>query len=443
MGKKNATVKRGGGWKIQMVMIWISQFLSIMGFSFSLSFAPYFIQQDLGITRSGELQLWIALFSSATAMTMAVAAPLWGILADRYGKRIMLLRANLAGALCMSLMGGVQRPGMLIALRLFQGAFTGTMTAAQAFLSSKMPSRRRGLAMGGLSAAVYSGTMAGAFLGGWVAHAFGYRRAFAISGGLLLAAALFVWFGTTEGAAVDAEDSEKNEDDALADAAGTLVPAGNHPAKALPEEAAKESARMPRIRGGWRWLSGAMGGVLVAVGAVSLARQFDISFLPLLVQDIHGQLDRTVALWSGSLNACGSVAGLLAGFLAGSMADRVRPICILMWGALATAIFSGGQMFVHSFGVLFPVRFATIFFAGMLEPALNAWLAKRVPEEHQGVIFGLASTARSVGWSVGPLLAGGVAMWHLRAVFGVSGAAYLLLGVIFAVIMRRRRESTT
>ena len=177
-----------GSWKKQMALVWAAQFLSIMGFAFALPFAPYFLQQELGVVQHGELQLWVALFSASTAVTMAIAAPLWGLLADRFGKRVMLIRANLSGAVVMSLMGGVQTPGMLIILRLLQGALTGTMTAAQAFLAGEMPHERRGLAVGGLSAAVFSGTMAGVSLGGFVADWLGYRAAFAASRVLLLAA---------------------------------------------------------------------------------------------------------------------------------------------------------------------------------------------------------------------------------------------------------------
>ncbi len=182
-------------WKKQMVWVWVSQFLSIMGFSFALPFAPYFLQTDLGVVRHGELQMWVAFFSSSAAVTMGIAAPRWGMLADRFGKRMMLVRANLAGAVVMSLMGAVQTPLMLILLRMFQGALTGTMTAAQAFLAGEMPHERRGLAMGGLSASVYSGGLTGAFLGGSVAHWLGYRAAFYSSGVLLLLAGVVVlWF---------------------------------------------------------------------------------------------------------------------------------------------------------------------------------------------------------------------------------------------------------
>ncbi len=394
-----------------MVLVWASQFLSIMGFAFALPFAPYFLQTELGVVRHGELQMWVALFSSSTALTMAVAAPLWGLLADRYGKRIMLIRANFAGAVVMSLMGAAQTPGMLIVLRLLQGALTGTMTAAQAFLAGEMPKERRGLAVGGLSAAVFSGSMAGVSLGGFVADWLGYRAAFAVSGALLLASGLLVLCCTRE----------------------TVVPTvRSHVPEGIPESA--------RVH--WRDLPAALYGVLAMIGAIAFVRQFDVAFLPLLVQDIHGSLDG-VSIWSGGLNAFGSVAGLLAGLATGWLSDRLNPLRLVIAAAIAAAAFSGGQMFVDSFAVLFPIRFGTVFFAGTLEPALNAWLAKRVPEARQGVAFGLASTTRSIGWSVGPLLAGLVAAVNLRAVFGVAALGFLGLAALFGVALRVRAKRDT
>ena len=396
-------------WKVQMGVIWLSQALSLMGFSFSLAFAPYFLQEDLGIGAGEGLEMWVGLFTSSTAVTMALAAPVWGWLADRYGKRIMLLRANFGGAACMSLMGLVTAPGVLIALRSLQGMLTGTMTAAQAYLSASVPAEKRGLAMGGLSAAVYSGTMGGAFFGGLVAKAVGYRWAFGVSGVVLLLSGLLVLAGT--------EERRGGGGDAAGAAGGGEGAGGGR----------KERWRVP----------GAVWGALGLVFAVSLARQFDLSFLPLLVQEIHGRLDADVALWNGLVNACGSVAGLLAGVMTGWLADRMRPYGLVAAGAVAAAVFSGSQMWVGTFGELFPVRFCTIFAAGMLEPALNAWMARNVEERRQGVVFGLASTARSVGWSVGPMLAGVVATWKLRAVYGVSCGAYLALGVVCAWMWRR------
>jgi MFS family permease len=164
----------------------------------------------------------------------------------------------------------------------------------------------------------------------------------------------------------------------------------------------------------WRDLSRAFYGVLGMIGAIALVRHFDMAFLPLLVQDIHGSLEG-VTLWSGGLNAVGGAAGLLAGLATGWLSDYINPLRLVIGAALLAAVFSGWQMGIHSFAVLFPVRFFMVFFAGALEPALNVWLAKRVPEARQGVAFGLASTTRSIGWAAGPLLAGVVAAIHLRA----------------------------
>ena len=394
-----------------MVLVWASQFLSIMGFSFALPFVAFFLQEDLGVTRPAEVRMWVALFSASTAVTMAVAAPLWGLLADRYGKRIMLIRANLAGAAVMSLMGAAQTPAALIVLRLLQGALTGTMTAAQAFLAGEMPRERRGLAVGGLSAAVFSGSMAGALLGGFAGEWLGYRLAFAVSGTLLLAAGLLVLCCTRE----------------------SVAPAAR---AAVGEEVALHA----HVH--WRDLSRMFYGVLAMIGAIAFVRQFDMAFLPLLVQEIHGTLEG-VALWSGWLNACGSVAGLLAGLATGWLSDRIQPLGLVIVAALVAAVFSGGQMFAESFAVLFPVRFGTVFFAGALEPALNAWLAKRVPESRQGVAFGLASTTRSIGWAAGPIAAGAVAATSLRAVFGVAALGFVGLALLFGLALRVRMKTDT
>ena len=373
-------------WRRQMLMIWLSQCLSIMGFSFAFPFAPFFLQRDLGVPEGPELAMWVSLFSFVAAVTMGLAAPVWGSLADRYGRRVMLIRANFAGAICMSLMGCVHSAGMLIFLRTLQGCLTGTMTAAQTFMTSEMPKEHRGLAIGGLSAAVFSGSMSGAFLGGFVADEFGFRAAFYASGLLLLVAGCIVVACTRETAFVPAPRGE-----------------GRPFAFRLP--------RFPRT----------VVFVLVLVALLAFIRQQDFPFIPLLVQDVLGGID-AASLWTGWLNATGSVAGLFAGLLAGWLSDRYPALCILLPGAILAAAFSAAQAFAHSFGVLFPVRFFTVFSAGLIEPTLISVLAKTAPGEQQGRVFGWACSTRSLGWALGPLAAGAIAANHLRGVFLVAAA---------------------
>ena len=164
-------------WKQNLAVVWVSQFLSIMGFFFAIPFAPYYIQ-ELGVQDPVKIKLWVSLFGAAAPFSLAIFSPMWGALADRYGRRLMLLRANFGAAVVLALMATVESVEALIVLRLLQGLLAGTVTAAQTMVTSTTPENRSGTALGALSAAVYSGTMAGTFLGGLFAEYVGYRLSF-------------------------------------------------------------------------------------------------------------------------------------------------------------------------------------------------------------------------------------------------------------------------
>jgi len=394
-------------WKKNLAVIWLSQFLSIMGFSFAMPFAPYYIQY-LGVTDPVRLKLWISVFAAATPLTLAVFSPVWGALADRYGRRIMLLRANFAGAVVVALMGVVRSVEVLVLLRLMQGMFTGTMTAAQTMVSVNTPEHRSGLALGALSAAVYSGGMVGAFTGGFVADLLGFRYAFLAGGGLLLAAGLLVLFGTSE--SVDRERDEEEVSVRLKPAAHEMM------------------AVMP---------------ILVLIIAMAFVRQFDSAFLPLLVQDIHGSL-RGVSMWTGSLSAAGGIAGLMAGPLLGRLADRISPPRIGKLSALGAGLLMIPQGLATGFGLLFAARFGTVFCAGGLDPVFQIWLAKITPPERRGLVFGWSGTARSIGWIVAPLVSGVVAArWDIRTVFFTGAVLYVALIPAISFAVKRLQRSAT
>jgi DHA1 family multidrug resistance protein-like MFS transporter len=93
-------------WRRTLYTVWLTQFIAVAGFSFVMPFIPYYIQ-ELGVSDLKEAGLWAALVTSAQAISMALIAPVWGALADGYGRKMMVLRASFAGALVMSLMGFV------------------------------------------------------------------------------------------------------------------------------------------------------------------------------------------------------------------------------------------------------------------------------------------------------------------------------------------------
>lgn len=388
-------------WRQNLAFIWLSQFFSIMGFSFALPFAPYYIQQ-IGVTDPVALKLWVSLFAAATPLSLALSQPIWGAAADRFGRRRMLMRANVAGSLVLLLMASVRSVEALVILRLVQGAFTGTVSAAQTMVAASTPSDRNGLALGALSAAVFSGTMAGAFLGGWFADLFGYRATFYAAAGIIFMAGLLVQFFTRENFTPPApEDQEPIPPHLTLRALGAGLP------------------------------------ILFLIAAMAGVRQFDMALMPLLVQDIHGRVDGVSRL-TGTLFAVASVGGLLAGPVMGHLADRSSPAGIARVCSVGAAVMMTLQGLAHAFVHLIPARFGMMFFAGGLDPVFQIWLAKVTPADRRGVVFGWSSTARSLGWFSAPLASGVLAATlGLRAIYFINAVLFLLLIPLINFVVRK------
>ena len=388
-------------WKRNLAVIWLSQFLSIMGFAFALPFAPYYIQ-ELGVTDEAQLKLMVSLFAAAAPLSLAVFSPIWGAIGDRYGRRLMLLRANFGAMVLLLMMGSVRSVGALIALRLLQGVLTGTVTAAQTLVSVHTPQNKSGLALGALSAALFSGAMAGSFFGGVVADFYGYQIAFYAASGLLLAAGLLVLFGARE-------DFVKP--------------------KPTPKTARPFRLRLPDL--------GPCTPILLLISGMAFVRLFDRALLPLLVQQIHGSIDGA-ALRTGSLAAFVCVAGLIAGVTLGRLADRVSPPRIARWSAIGAGVFMILQGLAYQFPLLFAARFGMIYCAGGLDPVFQIWLAKTTPEERRGTVFGWAATAKAIGWMCAPLVSGVVASgFGIRSIYLVGGILFFLLVPAINAVVRR------
>lgn len=389
-------------WKRNLVFVWLSQFLSICGFAFAMPFVPYYMQ-DLGVTDPQRLTIWVAVFAAAAPLSLAVCSPLWGMVADRYGRRLMLLRANLGSAVFLALMGTVNSVGVLVLIRTFQGVLTGTMTAAQTMVASHTPRHRSGFALGVLASAVHCGVMAGASLGGICADLFGYRQSFFIGSGLLVLSAICVVFGTAE-KFVRPTTPERQAD-------------------------GERKGGLARLRFVWP--------ALLLMCAGTFLRRFDTPFLPLLVKEIHGSV-AGAAIRMGSLAGVASLAGLLSGIVFGHLADRSSPLRIARLGAVGGGLLLIPQGLVHGFVPLFALRFAGAFCIGGFQPVLQSWLAKVTRRRDMGFFFGWGATLRALGWGLAPLVSGLVALrWGIRAIFFVGGALLLALGLAARALASR------
>ena len=390
-------------WKKNLIIIWFSQFLSISGFSFSIPFVPFYMQ-TLGVTNPDELKVWISLFSAATPLTLAFFSPIWGAVADRHGRKLMLLRANFAGSVVIGAMGLVSNVHMLIVLRALQGMLTGTITASQTLVSVYTPKDRNGFALGLLSAAVFSGTMIGAFLGGFFAEFFGYRISFGISGAMLLLGGILVYIGVEE----------------------NFIPETNIPKRV-------NQKRIVHLFGNF----GPGFFILLLIAVIAFVRQFDQPFIPLVIQNIIGST-KGASFKTGILSGASGVAGFLSALVIGKLADRFSPPKLAILSAIFSAVLLIPQGVTNSFILLLVCRFFMIFFAGGLEPVFQIWLAKITPASQRGIVFGWAGTARSIGWFISPLVAGAVTtLFSVHAVFFFGAAFYILITILIVCVVPR------
>lgn len=416
-------------WQRNLVFVWFSQFFSIAGFSLCLPFAPFYIQ-DLGVTDPDAVKFWASMSQAATGVSLAIMAPVWGALADRYGRKLMMLRANFCAVVVLAAMGFAPNVQVFTLLRFTQGAFTGTMNAAMTFVATSAPRERHGMALGTLSAAVFSGVMLGPTVGGLLADSIGYRPTFLTSSALLLISAFVVLFAVSEDFVPPAQSANSR----LAGVRNKWNEWGSYAPLQFAQYYLTSSAKSLR-----QWVGGIgpHAPLLLLLFCMAAARAFDQPILPLYVQQLHGAL-RGASRWTGLINGVGAIGAMLAGVFLGRLADRVAPPTIGKLSGAGAALCMLATGLVSTLWALFPLRFLYAFCAGGLDPVFQVWLSKTTPEHRRGEIFGWSVTAKSVGWSLSPLASGGVAVWlGIPAVFVAGPVLFLALIPLIQVVSGR------
>lgn len=392
-------------WKKNLCFAWVSQVLSLMGFAFAMPFVAFYIQKDLGISDPDKAKMWMGAFETCGYISLAIMAPIWGLVADRFGRKLMMLRANFGAAVTVGLMGLTPNIQILLLLRFIQGGLIGTVSAAQTLVASYTPYNRQGTALGIMSSAVFAGQSLGYWLGGEFAYRFGYKAAFWMAAGILFLSVLVVVLGIEE----RFERNEHREKDTF---------------------------------GGFS-IRGLAGPILLLLAVMAFVARLDSPMLPFLVQEIHGEV-RGAERWVSRVNVMFSAGAFLAGFIWGWVADRVAPPKMARICAVATGASMIPQALASSFMPIMVGRFSMAFFGGGLDPVFQIWLARVTPADRRGSIFGWAVTVKSVGWGVGPCLSVWVGVnYGVRACFLVAAIFYILLIPLISFVASRVTHPAT
>lgn len=172
-------------WRRNLAVLWLGTFIAGMGFSEIMPFLSLCVD-DLGTFTKGQLTLYSGVTYAVTFLVIALISPVWGRLADRKGRKLMLLRSSLGMALVIGLMGFVTNVWQLIGLRFFQGLFAGYIPNASALVAAETPRDKSGNALGILTTGYVSGNLIGPVLGGIMAQVFSIRWTFLLTGIFLI-----------------------------------------------------------------------------------------------------------------------------------------------------------------------------------------------------------------------------------------------------------------
>lgn len=395
-------------WRKTLYTIWIAQFITMMGMSLVVPFLPFYVR-DLGVSEPDQVARWSGLVFSGPFFISFFLIPVWGYLGDKYGRKLMVIRALFGLALSQALIGLAQNVEMLFLFRMIQGAVSGFIAAALALVSASSPREKSGYAIGLLQTATASGNIIGPLLGGSLADQIGYRPLFFIVAAICTAAGILVIRYVVEDPRSHGPGEEQS-----------LLANVRHTFKSAPI----------RI---------ALLVIFLSQGAVMMIQPIFALYVELLAP--NQELLATLA------GAVFSIAGFFMMLSAPWWGKRndiksyKKNLTIAIGGAAAAYALQG---FVTSPYQLLPLRALQGFCMGGILPTLYSYISKHADLVHRGAIMGVASSFHVLANMVGPTAGGQLAAAiGIRQNFFITGAILLAtLGLVrwFFVDMQTTRD---
>lgn len=390
-------------WKVNLISVWLGCFFTGLAISQILPFLPLYIAQ-MGVTSHESLSMWSGLTFSVTFLVSAVVSPMWGSLADRKGRKLMLLRASLGMAIAILLQAFATNVWQLFILRAIMGLTSGYIPNAMALVASQVPRERSGWALSTLSTAQITGVIGGPLLGGFLADHVGLRMVFFITAFLLLVSFMVTLFLIKEGPRPQLNKGEK-----------------------LSGKAVFASLPYP----------GLVISLFVTTMVIQLCNGSISPILTLFIQSMSPDTGN-IAFLSGMIAAVPGVSALMSAPRLGKLGDRIGTARILVGTLVFAVVLFFAMSFVTTPLQLGILRFILGFADGAMLPAVQTLLLKYISERVTGRIFGYNQSFMYLGNVVGPLIGASVsAMAGFRWVFIVT-AVIVLINLWQLVVMLRR-----
>lgn len=362
-------------WQVTLWAMVAVQVIMTLSFTIHSPVLPLYLPQ-LGIDSDFHLYLWSGFLGSVTSFIAAFVSPMWGRVADRYGRKLMVLRSAFAISLCTIAMGLALNIWQLLAARLVMGAFAGFSAASVVLIASQVPQRRLGWALGIMSTGQLVGTLVGPVVGGLVADLTGsFRLPFLFGGALSMLAFALAWW---------------------------MVPE-NFVAPTQKKQPPSTWVAMRRM-----FANGTMAALVMVLLLTQFATQAAQPVVSLYVQDMLGDRPDLATLSGLALSVTG-VAGIIAVPFLSRTADRVGERRIVLIALAGAALMTAPQALSHSYLLFVLERLGLGLFIGSIVPVTNALIGKVTPPDERGFTYGMTSSAYFLGNSMGPITGGTVA----------------------------------
>lgn len=348
---------------------------------------------DLGVQTPEAMSLWSGLATGATYIIVCIAAPFWGRIADKRGRKITLIRSSFGMALCNILIAFQTTPEGVVLIRLIQGLVSGFYSASITLIASESPIERTGWALGLLASANLAGSLIGPLLGGYIADTVGIRNDFIIVGIIMSLAGLL--------AAVFIHEDYK--------------PKANVEKLSI----SKLKEQIPEFNS---VIALCVASFIYAICIMSLQPVISVYIKGIVPSDTEN-----LAFIAGAVFSAMGIAQLMSSSPLGKLVDKIGPRKVLVISLIYVGILNIPQAYVSDVYQLAIIRFLQGFGLGGMLPALNTYLSSKTPREFTGQVFSYNQSCLFFGYFLGSVGGASLMAWlGFTTLFWVSGGLFII-----------------
>ena len=379
-------------WKRTVYISLVCVFCTAFGVSQLAPILPLYFH-DLGVKTPEAMSIWSGLATGATYIIVCLAAPFWGRVADKKGRKITLIRSSFGMALCNILIAFQTTPEGVVLIRLVQGLVSGFYSASITLIASESPIERTGWALGLLASANLAGSLIGPLLGGYIADTVGIRNDFIIVGALM----------------------------GLAGVLATIFIHENYVPQPNPEKLSirKLKEQIPEFNS---IVALCVASFIYAICIMSLQPVISVYIKGIVPSDTEN-----LAFIAGAVFSAMGIAQLMSSSPLGKLVDKIGPRKVLVVSLIYVGILNIPQAYVSDVYQLAIIRFLQGFGLGGMLPALNTYLSSKTPREFTGQVFSYNQSCLFFGYFLGSVGGASLMAWlGFTTLFWVSGGLFII-----------------